>query len=361
MGSLALLMAMVAAMGGPRVERVENGGLLFTDNQAGVTGTDCGYSLAIGARTLWFFGDVFLKDPVSPGRESRGFLSNCALHVPAGRGAAPLRRYQFLVDRKTGCARPVLLNEPGETEKIRLWPLGGWYDAAGETAYLFYNIVEFTGEGGPFGFRALGHGLARASTRSLEGLTFTRLRTPGGSLVWWPAPGDLMGVAVVHPRREGETSLYVVGVRESSGRKHALLARVAPAEIADARRYQYYAGGDAERPLWADRVEEAAEVQGLADFPSELSVAYNPYLGGYLAVHTVGLSEKMRLSLAPHPWGPYRPVAEIAAPHQPFASSFCYAGKEHPELAEQGGRVIYVTYVDQQRYWLQLLKVTLAR
>jgi len=53
--------------------------------------------------------------------------------------------------------------------------------------------------------------------------------------------------------------------------------------------------------------------------------------------------------------------SEIGSPHQAFASSFCYAGKEHPELAEQGGRVIYVTYVDNQRYWLQLLKVTLAK
>ena len=361
MGSFSLVMLLAAALGGPRVERVQNCGLLFTDNQAGVTGTDCGYSLAVGSRTLWFFGDVFLRDPVSPGRESRGFLSNCALHVPAGKGAAPLRRYRFLVDRTTGCARPVLLNEPGETDKTRLWPLGGWYDAGGRTAYLFYGIVEFTGSGGPFGFRVIGHGLARASTRKLEDLVFTRLRSPSGTLVWWPAPGALMGVAVVHPRREGEAFLYVVGVKETAGRKNAVLARVKPAEIGDATRYRYYAGGDAARPLWTDRTEDAAEVRGLSDFPSEISVAYNRYLGGYLAVHTVGLSEKMRLSVAPQPWGPYRTLAEIAAPHQPFANSFCYAGKEHPELAEEGGRVIYVTYVDQQRYWLQMLRVILAR
>ena len=90
-------------------------------------------------------------------------------------------------------------------------------------------------------------------------------------------------------------------------------------------------------------------------------MAYNAYLGGYLAVHSVGISERMRLSLAPAPWGPYRPIAEIGAPHRALERAFCYAGKEHPELAQEHGRILYITYVDSERYWLQLLKVTLQR
>jgi hypothetical protein len=104
-----------------------------------------------------------------------------------------------------------------------------------------------------------------------------------------------------------------------------------------------------------------ADVEGLSDFPTELSVSYNAYLGGFLAVHSVNLGEKARLSVAKEPWGPYRQIGEIDTRHQPFAKAFCYAGKEHPELAEENGRIVYVTWVDSSRYWLHLLKITLGK
>ena len=123
--------------------------------------------------------------------------------------------------------------------------------------------------------------------------------------------------------------------------------------------YEYYAAGDV--PRWSKRLGNAADIDGLTDFPTELSIAYNEYLGGYLAVHSVGLAEKVRLSLAPHPWGPYRSIGEIGTPRRAFSRGFCYAGKEHAELAEDHGRVLYITYVDSERYWLQRLKVTVQR
>src|SRR5579871_6913574 len=104
----------------PSIVRVENGGLLFTDNSAGVSGTDCGYSLSIGARTLWLFGDVFLLQPSAPTRTFVGGVSNCALLVPKGHGFAPLRSYKFLTNPKTGLARQVIPNEAGEDNRTRL-------------------------------------------------------------------------------------------------------------------------------------------------------------------------------------------------------------------------------------------------
>ena len=71
------------------------------------------------------------------------------------------------------------------------------------------------------------------------------------------------------------------------------------------------------------------------------------------------ISEKIRLSLSKEIWGPYEPIGEITAPHKAFAKAFCYDGAEHPELAEENGRIIYITYVDSDRYWEQLYKVTL--
>src|SRR5262245_41959763 len=98
----------------PRVEKVENGGLLFTDNPAGISGMDCGYSLPLNGQTLWFCGDVFLLHPTEPKKPYVGGVSNGALLVPVGSGTGPLRRYTFLTDTQTGLARQVLPNEKGE-------------------------------------------------------------------------------------------------------------------------------------------------------------------------------------------------------------------------------------------------------
>src|SRR5262249_45992894 len=144
---------------------------------------------------------------------------------------------------------------------------------------------------------------------------------------WWrPQEGAVYGAAVVSGGPEGDGTLYVVGVRERQGGKFGALARVSEAGGADPDAYEDLAGSAA-APRWSKSAADAADVEGLSDFPSELSVSYNAYLGGYLAVHSVNISERIRLSLAPHPWGPYRPIGEIGAPHQAYAQAFCYAGK----------------------------------
>lgn len=344
----------------PSVQAVENAGLLFTDNQAGVSGVDAGYSLPIGQQTLWLFGDVFLLDPTAPRKNYVGGVSNCALLVPAGSGTTPLQNSAFLTDPKTHLARQVLPNRPDEGNDLRFWPFGGWYDSNAKRAYLFYARIRTTGGGGPFDFRVEGHGLASTDTTVPTAIIFQRLTTPTQQELWWtPEDGKpLFGSAVV-ANASGDY-LYVVGVQEREGKKWGKLARVPKSRLTDVRAYEYFAGGS-EKPRWSRQLGEAADVDGLTDFPSELSIAYNAYLGGYLAVHSVGVSERVRLSLAPTPWGPYKPIAEIGTPHRAFAKAFCYAGKEHPELTRERGRIVYITYVDSDRYWLQLLKVTLQK
>jgi len=353
----ALIACAPGSLATPGVERVENGGLLFTDNNAGVSGTDCGYSIPLGRNTLWLFGDVFLLS-LTPDRRYVSGVSNCGLLVPSGTAPHVLRRYRFLTDPATGLARQLIPNAGGETNRTRLWPLDGWYDAPGHRVYLFYSIVTTTGPG-PFDFRVDGHGLARADSADLTRISFERLPGPGGSSVWWAPPGPLFGQAVVQDPADARV-LYIFGDGGAGGKHTGRLARVPVTQVENPRAYEYYAGGS-DKPRWSNSPADAVQVEGLEEFPGELTVSYNRYLGGYLAVQSVGVEERLRLSLAPHPWGPYRTFAEIGAPHQAFAKSFCYAGKEHPELAEDGGRIVYVTYVDSGRYWLQLLKITLKR
>lgn len=358
--SVAMIAACAAAVmaPGPRVLSVENGGILFSDNPAGVNGMDAGFSVPMGQQTIWLLGDVFLLHPTDPMKPSAGGLSNAALLVPAGRGAAPLRRYRFLTDVSTGLARSVLPYRDGEGPETRLWPMGAWYDPGARKLLAFYARIRTTG-GGALDFRLEGYGLASGDAAKPETLVLNRIRGPGGTDVWWTGTGGspVFGVAVADGSDDGY--LYVFGYTDTSGEKHGRVARVPRERVADASAYQYLSEcGDP--PRWSSDQQASCDVPGLNGF-AEVSVAWNRFLGGWLAVHSVGLSERIQLSLAPHPWGPYHSIAEIAAPHRVFGKGFCYAGKEHPELAEEGGRVIYVTYVDSERYYLQLLKVTFDR
>jgi len=344
----------------PHVVKVENRGLLFTDNDAGVNGTDAGYSLSLGDRTLWLFGDVFLQNPTTPEKPFIGSVSNCALLVPKGKGAAHLKAYTFLKDSNGSIARQVIPRLSGEDDKTRLWPFGGWYDATVNRAYQYYSRIKVTGDG-PLDFRSEGMGLASSQTTKPEEITFQRVAGPEGD-IWWPAEKDkpVFGSAVIADGPDAnEQMLYVVGYRDQPFGKIGRLARVPKSRIGDLNAYEYFSGTP-QNPSWSRLVSDSVDIASLNGFPTELSVSYNRFLGGYLAVYTVNLSEKLRLALAPKPWGPYKTIGEIDARHQPFVKAMCYAGKEHPELAEDGGRIVYVTYVDGSRYWLQLLKVTLA-
>lgn len=338
---------------------VENAGLLFTDNRAGVSGTDAGYSIPLGLQTLWLFGDVFLLQPAAPAQRYVGMVANCGLLVSTGSSADVLHHYRFLTDAQTGLARQLLGRAAGEASQSRVWPLDGWTDPRTRTVYVFCQSILATGTG-PFDFRVEGCGLESAETTGPQRFQFHRVPGQGGASLWWLAGSGrpLFGLSVVRGTAGG--FLYVVGVVERGGRKEAVLARVLRQAIKDSTAYEYYTGKPG-RDAWSPESDAAAAIDGLADFPADLSIAYNTYLGGYLAVQSVGISERIRLSLAPKPWGPYRQIAEIGAPHRAYQQAFCYAGKEHAELQQQGGRVIFVTYVDSQRYWLQLLRVTLQR
>lgn len=237
----------------------------------------------------------------------------------------------------------------------------GWYDAHTHRLYVYYSINKVVGSGA-FGFKVEGYGLACASPpdRSLQ---FTRLHIKSQSSLWWPLDsGAAFGCAVIDDN--ADPYLYIVGVEDRQGHHYGKLARVLKSRIADLQAYEYFAGyGESpQTPRWSKHVQDAADVEGLKDFPNELSITYNTYLGAYLAVYSEGVfSQRALLCEASKPWGPYRPIGEISTPHRAFENAFCYACKEHPELTEQNGRIIYITYVDSERYWPQLLRVTLQK
>ena len=72
-------------------------------------------------------------------------------------------------------------------------------------------------------------------------------------------------------------------------------------------------------------------------------MSWNPWLGKYLAVYTLGLTNRVMMRTAFRPEGPWSEPVE-AFVGAPTEGAFNYAAFEHPELAREDGRVVTITY-----------------
>jgi len=200
----------------------------------------------------------------------------------------------------------------------------------------------------PVCFEIAGSGLAVGSA---EGFQFRRIERNGSSLLWRK---DEPHFATAFLGDAGDDYVYAFGTIERQGVQQCYLARTKRIEVVET--WEYFSGG------WSGRVADAIAI--FDGMPSELSVSYNEHLGAYLAVHSLGLTGKIVGRTAPKPWGPWSEATvlwEVKADPAPLAyPRLIYAGKEHPELARENGRVIYLTYVEFEEYWPRLVEVRLG-
>jgi hypothetical protein len=344
----------------------------FVDNPHEMIGQDGAYSIPLNGETLWFFGDTLVGHRVP--RESLWYLGGQAVgpYDMSGRGSIKrmvnntglilrdktgrhgLKSYKYICDAQGDIKPliPLLLDEhPDET---RIWCLHGC--CLKNTVYLYFTKVGMLKSGPlPINFEILGSGLAVGNKKQWH---FERVVHDGSTLLW-KQNEPLFGAAVlVDPKREW---IYVYGVIQDAAKvQRCYLARTRPNQIENREQYTYLASP---APRWSPNISEAVSImQGM---PTEMSVSFNPYLGCYLAVHSLDLTGKIVGRTAPEPWGPWsEPVTfhtvithrEKPLPYPPLI----YAGKEHPELSEAGGRIIYITYVEFEEYFPHLIEVSLA-
>ncbi|GAB4318122.1 MAG: hypothetical protein Kow0059_11410 [Candidatus Sumerlaeia bacterium] len=369
-------------------------GLQFTDNPHRMVGQDGAYSIPLGqGEALWFFGDTLIgaRTPgeslwfpggrrLGPGDMSghgliERLLTNSACIVNARTGRGGLRPYQYILDGR-GSLHQLVPRLAGEhPDEVRVWCFHGL--AQGEAVWLFYQTVRMLADGPmPVNFEIIGSGLAAGRRGDW---TFRRLAAPGAGgpdgTIWWPANQPQFGAAVLPSAGDG--FLYVFGVlKDAGGVQRCHVARVPSDRIEDRAAYEYLAEPAPERqgaahegsgtkggPAWTGDPRRSVPI--MSGMPNELSVSWNPRLGRYLAVHSLDLTGRIVGRTAPHPWGPWSepvvlwtvvpPRLDYEVPYPPLI----YAGKEHPELAEEDGRVIYVTYVEFEEYFPHLVEVEL--
>lgn len=355
-----------------QVESARDLGLQFTDNPHRMVGQDGAYSIPFDGETLWFFGDTLVGsrvpgeslwfpggEPVGPGDMSghgsiEKLYTNTGLILRESTGRNGLRNYKYICDA-SGNLKQLVPREPSEHEEIRVWCLHGC--ALGQKVYLYYLTVHMMAEGPlPVNFELVGAGLAVGDTCDWN---FHRI-CYGNSTLWWTAQLPQFGTAALH--LQAEKRMYVYGVmKDATGVQRCYLARVKEDEIEQRAKYEYLIS---KQPRWGSDPRQAISI--MCDMPNEMSASWNPYLECYLAVHSLDLTGKIVGRTAPHPWGPWsEPVVlwTVVPPRLDYKIPYehlIYAGKEHPELTDQNGRVLYLTYVEFEEYFPHLVEVTLV-
>jgi len=331
-------------------------GLLFTENIVKMIGQDAAYSIPINSEeTLWIFGDTFVGTFDETGRRIiEQMPNNTGLICRSTDAAAGLTDFTYLTN-ESGEIRQLIPLLPDENPEVyRIWAMHGCH--INNKVYLFYIRVRILPEGQwPYKFDVAGSGLAVAKYPEL---IFRRVEQ-NNSTILWQKDEPSFGVSVLPDKDEG--FIYVYGSYYKDWNHYCALARVPFDSLEYLPYYEYLIASE---PKWShDRTKAISIMEGM---PTEMSVSFNTYLGCYLAIHSLETTGKIIGRTAPHPWGPWSDPIVLFTPKVPlrnplvYNGPLVYAGKEHPELAKEIGRTIYLTCVEFEEYYPRLVEVTLA-
>jgi Domain of unknown function (DUF4185) len=328
-------------------------GKQFLNNPVGVTGADGATSLVLpSGQSLWVFGDT-VEGPFETirGLNLTPFNSNTGALVPRQELSSGIKEFRFLATVDGKRPRQLVPFAPEEDpSRHRVWAIHGL--CVDKTVYLYYHRITLLKDVDVFvNFKLDGMGVARAAVGKLE---FARLTAPDGTREFWKGDQPSFGVFV----ERADEFIYLWGSLMTG----MYLTRTRPDTIEDLTSYEYLVTAPTEDqpgmvPRWSKSFTSTAPL--FDSVPNEMSAAYNHHLGKYVAIHSLHRENKIVMRTAPRIIGPWGEPQVVYQPEQVKDSDLVYAAKEHPELAREGGRVIYVTFVNSESYVPQMIEITL--
>lgn len=323
----------------------------FLTNSVGVTGADGATSIPLSAaNSLWIFGDT-VEGPFKTIRnlDLTKLRSNTAALVPRQDASHGIKDFRFLSDATGKRPRQIVPFDPNENpSQTRIWAVHGI--TSGDDIYLFYHrITLLKGVDVFVNFQLNGMGIAKANARDLK---FSRLTAPDGTREFWKGEQPTFGVFVM----KADEYVYLWGSLMTG----MFLARTSPDRIEDLSSYEYLvqaptAAQPHVTPRWDKTFQPTAPL--FDSVPNEMSAAYNQHLKKYIAIHSYNRDNKIVMRIADDIVGPWSAPEVIYRPKLTGDDDLIYAAKEHPELAQDGGRKIYVSFVNSATYVPQLVEV----
>jgi hypothetical protein len=346
-------------------------GPMFVDNPHRMIGQDGAFSIPLeSGRTLWFFGDTLIGrrppasqslwtidgQPVGPAdMTGRGtferMINNTGLVLKHKTGAHSLGDFQYITGDDGQLRALIPLEGDEHPDRDRIWCQHGIAISEEKVVLSFIKVRMLDAGPLPVNFKIVGSGLAVGSSRDW---IFRRVVRNSSSILW-PAEQPHFATAFLKPA--DDEFVYCYGTVNQSGVQNCYLARVRSDEFERPERWEYLANCEGS---WSGRASDAVVL--FSGMPSELSVSWNAHLGAYLAVHSLDLTGRLVARASPTPWGKWsEPVTlwTVKKPHRFPYIQLIYAGKEHPELSADGGRRIYLTYIEFEEYFPHLIEVTL--
>jgi hypothetical protein len=337
-----------------RIKSARHLGNQFLVNSVGVTGMDGATSTLVpSGESLWVFGDT-VEGPFKSihGLDLSRLRSNTAAIVPRQDPSRGIKQFRFLATADGKRPRQIVPFAAGEDPAVhRVWAIHGVYLA--QRLYLFYHRITLLKGVDVFAsFQLDGMGIARAD--GMAEFRFERLVAPDGSHEFWKGNEPSFGVFV----EQADDHVYLWGCLQTA----MYLARVRPDSIEDITSYEYLVEAPSSthpnvKPRWARRFEPTAKLFDAV--PNEMSATYNRYLDCYVAFHSLHREHKIVMRTSPRITGPWSDGEIVFRPERIADGDLIYAAKEHPELAQDNGRVMYITFVNSTTYVPQLVELTL--
>ena len=308
---------------------------------------DCGYSASLEGRSIWLFGDTILD---IDNADSQRLLCNSwssTYDLDAGDGLAGFSHPVDEVGAPTTffpmTAEEIEFNKLHEGESCAelpcgarwaIWPGTVVYDPGTGWAYIFYHKI-YT-EPGLLNFHDVGHSIAvwkDFNAQPERPLFDYSTRYPS---LFFTEGNDGFGSAAV---LEGDM-LYVYGCEmdAESLEKFCRLARVPIAAILDKSAWTFYAGAGTWSP-------DLARAEIVFNGTEMMSVFYNAYVNAFIAIYSQPMSQQVVLRTANRPEGPWSsPIVAFTAEDSSSELGWVYDALAHPELSQDNGRIVYVTY-----------------
>jgi hypothetical protein len=353
-GVLALLAAAASGQAPPPIPGIQSVvelGVVQQDHL--VTCRDSTYSALIEGVSVWTFGDTCLRKGGVAGDQfidnslafasnldaSNGIVLNGNLKDSEGvpRQFIPLTPWELRINARKA---------PNE---IAVWPGQIVPDPARNRELIFYGAVF---RGSDIGFTPIGAGIAVSDPHFKHVIRPPENPDPNAkepSYMWRPNEIPYTNGYVLV-----DDMLYCYGGEGVGLTTRVHVARVPLADVLDKGQWRYWDGTG-----W--NADENASVSVYHGGAAGDTIFFDDYLGLYVTVYQTYLDNDIKYRVARHPEGPWSDEGFMFTAKQGTDPS--YAARVHTEMSQNGGQVIYVTYVMTTgvlQQHLETLKTTFA-
>lgn len=323
-----------------------------------ILGRDGATSGAVGGKIVWLYGDTLFDTGQGLSMVSntwawtkdRDATNGIDLSFPESRGRPMPLLVESDSEREFDAAHAASnCREEPCGARWALWPQALVADLDRKRALVFYEKVY--AEQGLFRFWGVGESVA--VWNDLDEPPDRRIDPITGKPPYLFTESD---VPFGNARILESDLLYAYGCQSKGWTKQCQVARVPLGDALDPRVWTYYGG----KIGWTSEASSAVPVIEANDI---MSVAYNRYLGAYLAVYSPPMTNHVMVRTAPRPEGPWSEAVTAFVTRAPHAL-WVYDAQAHPDYEEDEGRVQYVTYslaTSDKTSEIRLVKVELER